>query len=313
MRLMFIGLMGFSMVCAAQENSGSKDPSITDDLIKMTSQQTEVDQLPKEKLSDRAFESLMDKMFLLSPTERRELYDENRRNSTGAVKNMNPDTQEKHEIIQISTRPEAQLPQIFITPYNLSMITVIDSTGEPWPIVDASEMHNNFNIEILEEYEFKNLLKGSADYGVGSTNLSIVLQGLPSVISVKLVAKENIYHPAPILQVDKPGPNAKVLANIGTPGLDDADVMRRLILADPPDDFTKLKTNDPNVDAWKHEESLYVRSTYQPSNPHPRSYRYGPNGYGAFKMAYIPVIVMVSDTGQEKTIQISEGGHNERN
>lgn len=309
MRKLIIGLMVFSSVCSAQNDAGSTDVSVTDDLHKMTSGKHPIDDLPKKKLSDRALESLMDEMFLLDPEEKRRIYDEKRRRSAEAVRNMNSDPKEKHEIIPVSTRPEADLPEVFITPYHVSMITVIDSTGEPWPIVDASEKHNNFTVTKLEQHEFKNLLKGSATYGVGNTNLSLVLSGLPSVVSVKLVAKDDVYHPAPVLQIDKPGPNAKVLPAIGTPGLEDADVMRRLVLADLPDNFKRMKTNDPNVDAWVFEESLYVRSTYEPSNPHPRAYRYGPNGYGAFKMAYVPVIVMVSESGVEKRIRITEGDY----
>lgn len=309
MRKLILGLMVLTSVCSAQDNAGSGDVSVTDDLHKMTSGKHPIDDLPKNKLSDRALESLMDEMFLLDPEEKRRIFDEKRRRSAEAVKNMNSDPKEKHEIISVSTRPEADLPEIFITPYHVSMITVIDSTGEPWPIVDASELHQNFTIEKLDQHEFKNLLKGTATYGVGNTNLSLVLAGLPSVVSVKLVAKEGIYHPAPILQIDKPGPNARVLPAIGTPGLEDADVLRRLVLADLPDNFQRMKTNDPNVDAWVFEESLYVRSTYEPSNPHPRAYRYGPNGYGAFKMAYVPVIVMVSESGVEKRIRITEGDY----
>ena len=309
MRKMIIGLMVFSSVCSAQDKAGSGDVNVTDDLHKMTSGKHPIDDLPKKKLSDRALESLMDEMFLLDPEEKRRIYDEKRRRSAEAVQNMNSDPKEKHEIIPVSTRPEADLPEVYITPYHVSMITVIDSTGEPWPIVDASERHNNFTVEKLDQHEFKNLLKGTATYGVGNTNLSLVLSGLPSVVSVKLVAKDDVYHPAPVLQIDKPGPNAKVLPAIGTPGLEDADVMRRLVLADLPDNFKRMKTNDPNVDAWVFEESLYVRSTYEPSNPHPRAYRYGPNGYGAFKMAYVPVIVMVSESGVEKRIRITEGDY----
>lgn len=309
MRKMIIGLMVFSSVCSAQDKAGSGDVSVTDDLHKMTSGKHPIDDLPKKKLSDRALESLMDEMFLLDPEEKRRIYDEKRRRSAEAVQNMNSDPKEKHEIIPVSTRPEADLPEVYITPYHVSMITVIDSTGEPWPIVDASERHTNFTVEKLDQHEFKNLLKGTATYGVGNTNLSLVLSGLPSVVSVKLVAKDDVYHPAPVLQIDKPGPNAKVLPAIGTPGLEDADVMRRLVLADLPDHFKRMKTNDPNVDAWVFEESLYVRSTYEPSNPHPRAYRYGPNGYGAFKMAYVPVIVMVSESGVEKRIRITEGDY----
>lgn len=309
MRKMIIGLMVFSSVCSAQDKAGSGDVSVTDDLHKMTSGKHPIDDLPKKKLSDRALESLMDEMFLLDPEEKRRIYDEKRRRSAEAVQNMNSDPKEKHEIIPVSTRPEADLPEVYLTPYHVSMITVIDSTGEPWPIVDASERHSNFTVEKLDQHEFKNLLKGTATYGVGNTNLSLVLSGLPSVVSVKLVAKDDVYHPAPVLQIDKPGPNAKVLPAIGTPGLEDADVMRRLVLADLPDNFKRMKTNDPNVDAWVFEESLYVRSTYEPSNPHPRAYRYGPNGYGAFKMAYVPVIVMVSESGAEKRIRITEGDY----
>lgn len=309
MRKLIIGLMAFSSVCSAQNDAGSGDVSVTDDLHKMTSGKHPIDDLPKKKLSDRALESLMDEMFLLDPEEKRRIFDEKRRRSAEAVRNMNSDPKEKHEIIPVSTRPEADLPEIFLTPYHVSMITVIDSTGEPWPIVDASERHDNFTIEKLDQHEFKNLLKGTATYGVGNTNLSLVLSGLPSVVSVKLAAKDDVYHPAPVLQIDKPGPNAKVLPAIGTPGLEDADVMRRLVLADLPDSFKKMETNDPNVDAWVFEESLYVRSIYEPSNPHPRAYRYGPNGYGAFKMAYVPVIVMVSESGVEKRIRITEGDY----
>lgn len=307
MKYVIVLVVLISASAYAQNNEGSNvSVDVTDDLQQMTANKHPVDDLPKEKLSKRALDSLMDEMFLLSPDEKRKILEEKRRHQ-GVLKHGNSAAKELHQIIPVSTRPESSLPEIFLTPYHVSMITVIDATGEPWPIVDASERHNNFSIEKVDEHAFKNLLKGSVDFGAGTTNLSLALAGLPSVVSVKLVGDETKYHPAPILQIDKPGPNAKVLPVITTQGMRDSDVMRRLVIADMPDGFVRLKTNDPNVDAWLHEESLYVRSTYQPSNPHPRSYHYGPNGYGAFKMAYVPVIVMVTNAGNEKRIIISEG------
>lgn len=304
MRYLALFLLAISGIAFAQSGD-NKDASVVDDLQKMTSNKHPVDDLPKEKLTDRALESLLDGMFVLSPEEKRKILDEKRRHTS--VKYMNADPKEIHAFIDVSTRPESPLPELYLTPYHVSMITVVDSTGEPWPIVDASERHDNFHIDLVEKHSYKNLLKGTADFGVGNTNLSLVLADLSTVVSVKLVASEDKYHPAPVLQIDKPGPNAKVLPVFTAQPLQDADLMRRLIVADLPEGFLKMRSDDPNVDAWLFENSLYVRSVYQPSNPHPRAYHYGPNGYGAYKMAYVPVIVMVNSTGQEKRIRISEG------
>lgn len=307
MKCLIFVILCISVPSFAQNNQEpGLSVDVTDDLQKMTKNKHPVDDLPKEKLSERALESIMDQMFLLSPDEKRTILEEKRRHQ-GVLQHGNSSAKEVHQIITVSTRPESSLPIIYLTPYHVSMITVIDSTGEPWPIVDASERHTNFSIDKVEEHAFKNLLKGSVDFGAGTTNLSLALAGLSSVVSVKLVGDKNRYHPAPILQIDRPGPNAKILPVMTTQGMRDADVMKRLVIADMPKGFARLKTNDPNVDAWLHEESLYVRSTYQSSHPHPRAYAYGPNGYGAFKMAYLPVIIMVTDEGLEKRILITEG------
>lgn len=302
-----LGLIIFiTGVSVAQDKKESIPIEVTDELQKMTKNKHAIDEIPIEKLSKRSLEALMDEMFLLSPRERRDLFDK-QREQEGVLKHGNKSTEEIHEIIPISTRPENKLENIYLAPYQVSMISVIDSTGEPWPIINASHNHSNFEIKTVDKHSFKNLLKGTVTYGAGTTNLSLALSGLSTIVSVNLVAGDEKYHPAPILQLDLAGPNARHVPVISAHGMRDADVMRSLLIADMPEGFIRLRTDDSNVDAWSHEESLYVRSTYHPSSPHPRSFHYGPNGYGAFKMPYRPVIVMVTDSGIEKSIKISAG------
>lgn len=291
-------------------NSGTllaADGGEGDDLHGLTQKKSMVDQVPTSKLSDRAFEAIIEEMYPATPEQMRSVVDKEKSYSNALYDNKSPEA--LTDIIQVSTRPGASPVTILVAPYHTTTLNLIDSTGQPWPI--AAIMYGNdvdYKIAKVDGHDYLNIIRIDPVRGVGTTNINMSLAGLPTTITVIIKNNTDKYYPSPILQIDKEGPQAKASPIYSLDSVNSDQVLKRIVLGIAPDGFEVLKSSDSNVEAWRHKNSLYIRTSYQPSSPLPRGVHHGPGGYAAYRMNDIPVLVMTTDNGHEKIIMI-EGGY----
>lgn len=274
-----------------------------DDLQKLTSGKTTVDTLPTEKLSDRAFEALMEEMYPTTPEQLKQIQQKEKEFNNVIYDNKEPEA--LTDIIQVSTKPGAKPVHIFVAPFHTSTINVIDSTGQPWPITTV--MYGNdadYKITKVDGHKFANIIRIDPEREVGTTNINLSLADLATTVTVTLKNNTDKYHPSPILQIDKEGPQAKPLPVFSIDNVSSDAVLKNIVLGLAPDDFERLKTSDPEVEAWRHEGNLYIRTSYNPSSPLPRGIHHGPGDYAAYRMSDIPVLVMTTEDGYEKKVTL---------
>jgi len=278
-----------------------------DDLHKLTSGKSGVDSLPTEKLSDRAFEALLEEMYPTTPEQIKKIQEKEKELNNVLYDNSEPEA--LTDIIQVSTKPGAKPIHILVAPFHTTTINVIDSTGQPWPI--AAVMYGNdtdYKVTKVDGHKYANIVRIDPKREVGTTNINLSLADLSTTITVTLKNTVDKYHPSPILQIDKEGPQAQSLPVFSIDGIKSDSVLKNIVLGLAPEGYEKLISSDPDVEAWRYEGSLYIRTSYQPSSPLPRGIHHGPGGYAAYRMGDIPVLVMTTKDGYEKkvTLQASD-------
>ena len=153
------------------------------------------------------------------------------------------------------------------------------------------------------------LLKTAAGIGgfllvITTTNVNLSLADLPTTISITMKNNTDKYHPSPVLQIDKEGPQAKSQPVFSVDSVNSDNVLKNIVLGIAPDNFEALVSSDSNVEAWRNDGNLYIRTMYQPSSPLPRGIHHGPADYAAYRMNDMPILVMTTDEGYEKKIMI---------
>jgi intracellular multiplication protein IcmK len=274
-----------------------------DDLHKLTTAKSAVDDVPSEKLSDRAFEALMEEMYPTTPEQLKKIQEKEKEFKNILYDNKSPKA--LTEIIQVSTKPGSKPVAILVAPFHTSTLNIIDSTGQPWPI--SAVMYGNdvdYKVTKVDGHAYANIIRIDPKREVGTTNINLSLANLPTTITVTMKNNTDQYHPSPVLQIDKEGPQAKPLPVFSVDNVNSDNVLKNIVLGIAPDNFELLVTSDSNVEAWRNDASLYVRTTYQPSSPLPRGIHHGPAGYAAYRMNDMPVLVMTTDEGYEKKITI---------
>lgn len=278
-----------------------------DDLHKLTSDKSGVDSLPTEKLSDRAFEALLEEMYPTTPDQIKQIQEKEKDLNNVLYDNSEPEA--LTDIIPVSTRPGSKPIQILVAPFHTTTLNVIDSTGQPWPI--AAVMYGNdtdYKVTKVDGHKYANIIRIDPKRDVGTTNINLSLADLSTTITVTLKNTIDKYHPSPILQIDKEGPQAKALPVFSIDGIKSDSVLKNIVLGLAPDGYEKLISSDSEVEAWRFDGSIYIRTSYQPSSPLPRGIHHGPGGYAAYRMGDIPVLVMTNKDGFEKkvTLQASD-------
>ncbi len=287
-------------------NAADDEAELGDDLKSHTELRSSVDDISNAQLSEVALKALLSQMYSLSPEQISQAIAAHNRTNNAIIQNKHP--QALSNIIPITTAPGGTPQKIYVTSGFDTMINIIDATGQPWPIAQVSGGNKqSVKVDALEQHAFKNVIRLNALQQVGSSNVSFSLVDLPITLSVEIINTVDRYYPTALLQLDRPGPQAKKTpllsfqSNAVDPFLDSV-----VLGAKGNDQFERLNSSDPNVLAWKYKEHLYVRTTYHPTNPFPRGIKHGASGYVAYRMAYIPVLIMTDDSGTEKRIKLQE-------
>ncbi|KZX57852.1 hypothetical protein A3709_19705 [Halioglobus sp. HI00S01] len=301
-------LTAFSVSVIAQDRGGQAQQKVQidprgEDLLIYTDPSNPINDVDDRELTRRLLERMRD--ATMAPEEIREQRAWQDKQEE-ALFEQQP-VVELTEIITVSTRPGAQPEVIYVTPGRISAMSVIDSTGEPWPIAYAQPGNTaNYEVAQVEQHAFKNLLTLQTLYRAGETNLTLMLHELPAVVPLRIRSDGGKYHPSPVIQIDREGPNAKVVSTVGEDQLEDDEIMKEIVVGIPPDGAQKLTSSDRNVEAWTLGDHLYIRTKYTPVAPIGRAYHFGAAGWRAVRMSQTPVLTMSDASGAIKKVFLQE-------
>ncbi|MDR3450968.1 MAG: DotH/IcmK family type IV secretion protein [Alphaproteobacteria bacterium] len=206
-------------------------------------------------------------------------------------------------IATISLEPGVVPPQINLATGYVTTITMVDASGEPWPILDVGV---GGNFEVSPTQAGTHVVRVMPLTRIGSGDLSILLKDLPTPVIFRLTAGGPNVDLRYDARIGKLGPGAKPQI-ISRPRLEAGDETLTLLLENaPPPSATRLKVGglDARTKAWGIGDKVYVRTPLTLLSPAWNASVAAADGTTVYEIGSAPVLLM-SDNGAMIRAQIS--------
>jgi intracellular multiplication protein IcmK len=201
----------------------------------------------------------------------------------------------KVSVNTLSLDPGIEPPQVNLAAGYVTTITVVDATGEPWPIMDVG-VGGNFEVTPTQSGSHVVRLMPLSRYGTG--NLSVLLKDLPTPVIFRLNVGDHTVDMRYDARIPKLGPNAKIPL-IERPRLEagDRDIIMILDNA-PPSDAKRMKISglDARTMAWSLNNKVFVRTPLTLLSPAWNASVSSADGMKVYEIGDAPVLLM-SDNG----------------
>ncbi|MDD3370496.1 MAG: DotH/IcmK family type IV secretion protein [Alphaproteobacteria bacterium] len=202
----------------------------------------------------------------------------------------------------VSLDPGVSPPQINLNPGFVTTVTVVDSSGEPWPILDVG-IGGNFEVTPTSAGSHVVRIMPLTRVGVG--NLSIMLKDLPTPVIFRLASGGPSVDLRYDARIDRSGPNAKPqIVDRSHPQAGDA-TLARFLDTTPPSGAKRIKVGglDSRTKAWEVGDKVYVRTPLTLLSPAWNASMVSPDGTSVYEIGSAPVLLM-SDNGAIVRAQI---------
>ena len=256
-----------------------------------------------------AFGIATDQLMPLKPTEIRrmlELYDETKQASETPVY---PTPEPESSFQGVSLDPGSKPLVIKTAIGNVTTISIVDLTGQPWPIQDLT-WAGDFQIEQPESGSHMLRITPTSEFAQG--NVSMRLLGLNPPVIFTLKAERKTVHVRLDVQIPEIGPNG-VLPPMDVPISTKAgdDFMTSVLVGVVKGaDTTQLKVDgiDGRTTAFSKGGMVYVRTPYTMLSPAWSASVQSGDGTKVYALNFSPVILL-SDKGKMVRAYLS---HKER-
>jgi intracellular multiplication protein IcmK len=203
----------------------------------------------------------------------------------------------KVKFVTLSLDPGVEPPQIDLVAGYVTTITLVDATGQPWPILDVG-VGGNFEVTPTKSQSDSHVVRVMPLTRAGSGNLSILLKDLPTPVIFRLAAGGPSVDMRYDARIPKLGPNAKVPL-INRPHLEAGSENIMLLLDDaPPSGAKRMKVNgvDERTMAWMLDSHVYVRTPLTLLSPAWDASVSSADGMTVYQIGDAPILLM-SDNG----------------
>ena len=259
----------------------------------------------KKKMEDQLFKMALEKLLPLKPEQIRatlESFKESREAAETPLRFPEPE-----QVVQTVSLDPSSAPVIIETsPGHVTTLTILDSTGAPWPIQDIS-WAGKFDITPPEDGGHVVRITPMSAHGIG--NLSIRLVDLITPVTMSVRTGLDKVHYRFDARIPKAGPLASVpiIQHGGlkaSAGKDDD--MIAVLDGTPAAGATRLKVEgtDGRTSVWKIEDRVYLRTPLTLLSPAWDSSVSSADGMKVYTMQNAPV-VLLSDQGRMIKINIS--------
>ncbi len=210
------------------------------------------------------------------------------------------------DTVRISLSTAGEPETILTAPGTVTVMSFFDRTGAPWPVA-AYVIGNEsaFQVYPMQEGSHELALSPLVTHGYSNIVVSLVDADQPIVLDVE--TNEERSHRRRDVVVDATGPNAVVAPVVPRePSQRSSDgIMMAMVQGAPiPPDARKLRTDDPDVEAYRLGRDMYVRTNRTLISPAYNASIAGPGGINAYRLRPAPV-VMISRGGAITRVRIS--------
>lgn len=187
-----------------------------------------------------------------------------------------------------------------------AVISFLDATGAPWPVV----AHTNFNTRdftVAEAMKSGHVLTISPQSEYGTGNLAVVLDGMPTPVTITLLAgnqKESDYRVDLRLPVN--GPAAKPLPVPVNTKPEYLTALTAILDGVPPPSAKPVQVEGAGVlQAWAIGSQLFLRTRLTILSPKPSGREMSADGTFAYALPWSPVI-LATEQGSERTLVVRD-------
>lgn len=198
-------------------------------------------------------------------------------------------------VTTLTLAPGVDPPQINLAAGYVTTITMVDASGQPWPILDVG-VGGNFEVSPTQASSHVVRVMPLTRYGTG--DLSILLKDLPTPVIFRLVAGGPTVDLRYDARVPKFGPGAKVPL-IERPRLEAGNQTIMMLLDNaPPKDAKRLHVSgvDERTMAWMFDDHVFVRTPLTLLSPAWDASVSSADGMTVYEIGDAPVLLM-SDNG----------------
>jgi intracellular multiplication protein IcmK len=260
--------------------------------------------VPQGSTEDPSFKAALHSISPLSPDQigkTRTTLDAADRAQNAPLSPIQPVTRS----IRLSMKPGEMPPTIKVKPGWVSSITFSDVTGQPWPVMSVTR-GNPDAYEVLSSGKpgSTNIITISTKQPYISSNIAVTLIGAPVPLMISLDPSGSDVDFRVDAQVDGRGPNATFDMGTGQ-GLAPTNDSAMLAFLDgvPPDGAKKLRVGDSEVQAWKFNDMLYIRTSRTMLSPAYVSKQSNVSGTNVYVLNEAPVLLL-SDSGRMFSVQV---------
>ncbi len=207
-------------------------------------------------------------------------------------------------ISTVSLDPGVEPPLVNLNPGFVTTITIVDATGEPWPILDVG-VGGNFEVTPTSAVGGTHVVRIMPLTRVGVGDLSVLLKDLPTPVIFRLSSGGPSVDLRYDARIGKMGPGAKPQI-ISRPRLTAGDETLTLILENAaPGSAKRLKISglDSRSKAWGLGDKVYVRTPLTLLSPAWNASVASADGTNVYEIGTAPVLLM-SDNGAMVRAQI---------
>ncbi|NDE90326.1 MAG: hypothetical protein EB059_04195 [Alphaproteobacteria bacterium] len=241
---------------------------------------------------ERAYEGLVP----LGPNEVRDTMSRYERTQRASVPPSTGQPRGQVRVKTLSLEPGSEPPTINISSGYVTTITILDATGEPWPIMDLG-IGGNFEVSKTGGGNHVIRVMPLTRFGYG--NLSVLLQDLSTPIIFKLASGGATVDYRFDARIPRMGPNAKLsLIDRKTKvQAGSAEIMSFLDNAPPPE-AKRMRINgaDSRTMAWLVDRRMFVRTPLTMLSPAWDSSVSSADGTTVYELTDTPILIM-SDNG----------------
>jgi intracellular multiplication protein IcmK len=215
--------------------------------------------------------------------------------------------------VALNLRPGEALPRVNLAAGNVSALVFADQTGAPWPVQSVTVANSDAYqaVEAGERGKTNMVVISPKQHFAAANNLIVTLVNHPVPIVFGLDTGTSSVDYRVDVTLRARGPNAapEVAIGGGLAPTDDA-LLRAFADGTPPRGARQLQASRQDIDIWRHNDMLYVRTPLQMLSPAWVGYMAHPTGVRVYTIpdggrASLPVLYVSAD-GRSQFVTVTE-------
>jgi intracellular multiplication protein IcmK len=212
--------------------------------------------------------------------------------------------------VEASLDPGATFPVIHLVPGIATTVTVVDSTGAPWPIADL--VVGNMKSFPVRRLSTPNGVVIEPKNDVGWTNLAIALKGRGTPAVLRLVDSERTSDTRVTVRIAARGPLARpALFSEESPHVS-AELLSYLDGIPPRSAIPLYVRGAEDTEAWTDKNKMIVRTHKDVIAPAWLETVTGTGGMKVYVFPPVTAITLAGDDGIMKTVELEEAADGKR-